>query len=222
MKGFCSDGNAFYLSLSHVGLRQRGTGLILTLPRAYARDIICRAIGRSFLSEKPVNGVLLFRVVAGAPSNLQCHTLIEERQLFGSGGLEGLFPLQELLWFDWRIFHAPALDSLEEDIAWGGEIVQLNRGCQLSCPEAQRVSFRSCPRAPFDDYRQAQKKQLLSELPLQSLNLRALRLVPKIQRQSIHPFVGRKTNGAEPGLKLSGMRCLARTGQAADDDQSST
>ena len=83
--------------------------------------------------------------------------------------------------------------------------MQLNRGSKLSRPESQRVSLGPYPSAPFDDYGETHREELLSELPLQTLNLLAHPFIPDIQRKSIHPFVWTESNRAQPGLKLLGV-----------------
>jgi hypothetical protein len=128
-------------------------------------------------------------------------------------------PLQQLLSFDGRNLHTPPLNSVQQDLDWGGKIVQLNRNSEFSRPASQRVSFRPSPSTPFDYHGETQGDELLAKLPLEALNLLAHRFIPDIQRKSIHPFVGTEADRARPGLKLLRMCRFPRTRQAAHDNQ---
>src|SRR4030095_6238758 len=47
-------------------------------------------------------------------------------------------------------------------------------------------------------------------------------LMLRIDGKPLHPFIGSQANGAQPVLERRRQCRLARTGQAADDDQSGT
>jgi hypothetical protein len=123
--------------------------------------------------------------------------------------LEQLDPSQQLISFYGGLLHAPALNPVEENIHWRREIVQLNGSSKGSGSEAQCIALGPSPGAPFDDYRQAERKKFLSELPLQSLDLRAARFVVEIQRKSVHPFIRSKTNCPKRSCQQLGMRGFA-------------
>lgn len=120
-------------------------------------------------------------------------------------------PVQKLLPCYSRILHIPALNPVEKDSNWGREIVQLDRNLKFSGSNPQCVSLRSSPSAPFNDYDEAESEELLTELPLQSLDFFAACFIPQIESEGIHPFVGTKTNRAELSLELRGIRCLTAT-----------
>jgi hypothetical protein len=56
--------------------------------------------------------------------------------------------------------------------------MQLNGSAQLSRPNPQGIPLSTSPCAPFDDHSETVRQELLSEPPLQSLNLLAFHLIP--------------------------------------------
>jgi len=83
--------------------------------------------------------------------------------------------------------------------------MQLNSSAQGSGSESQCIALGPSPCAPFDDDGETEREKFLSELPLQSLDLLALPFVVKVQRKSVHPFIGSKADCSEPGLKQLGV-----------------
>ncbi len=113
-------------------------------------------------------------------SNSQRGTLVEERDLLGCGYLEHLDPPHQLISFYGWLLHAPALNPVEENICWRGEIVQFNSSAKGPGSESQYIPLGPSPRAPFDDYSETEREKFLSELPLQSLDLLASTFIVNI------------------------------------------
>jgi len=57
--------------------------------------------------------------------------------------------------------------------------MQLNGCAEGSSTESQGIPFGSSPRAPFDNYSEAEGKQLLTQLPLQRFDLTASFFLPE-------------------------------------------
>ena len=51
--------------------------------------------------------------------------------------------------------------------------MELNGSAKGSGSEPQRIPLGPSPSAPFDDYRETEREEFLTELPLQRLDLRA-------------------------------------------------
>src|SRR6266568_4344404 len=66
---------------------------------------------------------------------------------------------------------------VKEHICWRREIMQLNGSTKGSGSEPQGIPLGPSPGAPFDDYRKAEFKEFLAELPLQCLDLPTLFLI---------------------------------------------
>src|SRR5260370_11053438 len=98
--------------------------------------------------------------------------------------------------------------------------MQLDGGAKGSRPEPQGIPLGSSPGAPLDDDGEAEREELLSELPLQRLDLSAPVLLVEVDGQSIHPVVGGETHRADPAFDPLGKCRLTRAGQTAHDDQS--
>ena len=59
--------------------------------------------------------------------------------------------------------------------------MQFDGSSKLARAEPQCISLGPSPGAPFDDYGQTQSKKMLTQLPLQTLDLRASGFIPNIQ-----------------------------------------
>jgi len=105
---------------------------------------------------------------------------IEKRDLLSGWRLKFLKPLQNGVSFNWRAFHAPSLNSVEKNVRRCRKVMQLNSGTKGARPCSQNISFSPSPRSPFDYYRSALHKKILSKLPLKSLNLTAPILIVNI------------------------------------------
>lgn len=99
--------------------------------------------------------------------------LVEEGHFLGRRYLKPLEPSEHGVSFYGRILQAPALNSVEENISWHREIVQLNSSAKGSGCQSQGVSLRPSPRAPLYDYREVKCEKSLNQLPLQSFDLLA-------------------------------------------------
>jgi hypothetical protein len=58
--------------------------------------------------------------------------------------------------------------------------VQLNGGAKGSSCESQGIPLGPSPRAPFDDYREAEREEFLANPPLQRLDLAPLFFIPEV------------------------------------------
>jgi hypothetical protein len=105
---------------------------------------------------------------------------VEECNFFGRRRLEHREPSGQGISFYGWILHGPALKPLEEDIRRRGEIMQLNGGAKSSCSEPQAIPLGPSPSTPFDDYRETEREEFLTKLPLQRLDLAALFFIVKI------------------------------------------
>jgi hypothetical protein len=86
--------------------------------------------------------------------------------------------------------------------------MQLYGGTKCPCTEPQGISLRPSPRTPFDNYPQTECEQLLSEFPLQGLDLSSLFFIVDGQRKRIQPIVWREADRAQSALKFLGKCCL--------------
>jgi len=82
--------------------------------------------------------------------------------------------------------------------------MQLSGSAKGSGPEPQRVPLGPSPGAPFDDYRETERKQLLSKFPLQGFNLSSTFFLVEAKGKSLEPIVRREANRAESTLKRLG------------------
>jgi len=94
--------------------------------------------------------------------------------------LEHLEPLGQCISFYGWILQGTALKPLEEDIRRSGETMQLNGGTKSSGSEPQAIPLGPSPSAPFDDYRETEREEFLTELPLQRLDLTALFFIVEV------------------------------------------
>lgn len=145
-------------------------------------------------------------------------SVIEQSVFLRRRYFEFVRPLHKLLACYDRILQTPALNPVEKDIHRNREIMQLDGSAKLSGSKTQCVSLRSSPSAPFNNYREAESEEVLTELPLYGLDFFAHGFIPNIDAEGIHPFVGTETNRPEFGLKVLGIRCLSGAWQATHND----
>ena len=98
--------------------------------------------------------------------------------------------------------------------------MQFNGSAQSMRSEAECVSLGSTPCSPFNDNDETVRKQLLGQIPLESLDLRPLALVVHVDCKSLHPIVGREAYRTVRLFKQMGMSGFAGSGQAAHNDES--
>lgn len=114
---------------------------------------------------------------------------IKERHLFLRRHFNTLGPSQNILTFDRRIFHASVLNALEKDVGMRRQVVQFDSSPKLTSTLTQCVSFGSTPSSPFDNDRETELEEILTQFPLQRLNPRPTFFVIEINSERIHPFV---------------------------------
>ena len=122
-------------------------------------------------------------------SDFQADRFIKERHLLGCRLLKSSRPFDQLIATNGRLFNSPALNPVEQNIDGPRQIMQFDRSAKCACSEAQRVSFRPAPCAPFDGDDEPARKEFLGEPPLQGLDLSTHWLVPEIDGKGIHPIV---------------------------------
>ena len=100
--------------------------------------------------------------------------------------------------------------------------MEFDRRSQFACSHPKRVPLRSAPGPPLDDNTVAETEDLLRHFPLQLFDSLTSVAVPEIDPQGVHPLVGTKAHGTQIPFNLPGVRCLARAGQAAHNDECRT
>lgn len=100
--------------------------------------------------------------------------------------------------------------------------MKLGRGANGACSASEGIPLRSPPGSPLNHHVMAEPEDFLSQFPLQLLDSLADFTVPKVDPESVHPFVGTEANRPRSLLNSLRVRCLARTRQTAHDDKSRT
>ncbi|MDQ1452152.1 MAG: hypothetical protein QOK38_2018 [Acidobacteriaceae bacterium] len=129
------------------------------------------------------------------------HRLVEKRHLLKSRHLKDRDPSRECISFYRWILPASALQPLKKHIHRLSQIVQLDSSAKGAGSKPQRIPLGSCPGTPFNDDGESLRKQVLSKLPLQRLNLLANIFAMPVYGKSIQPLVRRKANRSEPAFK---------------------
>lgn len=120
---------------------------------------------------------------------------------------------------DGWVLHGAAIEALEKSFDGSGEEVELDVGAVGVGFEAEGVTLRAAPSAPFDDDGETDAQELAPEVPLQGLDFLALGFVIKIDVERSHPVVRAEANRGERLLESACVRGFAGAGETADQDE---